>query len=102
MEILPSLVPFAKGILEIRWAYKGSPRIGPPQPPYLGHTLRGLRVVYGFGPTLLGMQHKAALRETGEELGPQGDEASEVASALLAPLHEQKDPDMSPVSEGPA
>ena len=41
------------------------------------------------------MQDKAALREAGEELGPQGDEASEVACALLAPLHKPKDPDMA-------
>ena len=102
MEVLPSLVPLAQGILENRRAYKGSPRIDLPQPPYLGHTLRGLCAVHGLRPTLLGMQDKAARREAGEELGPQGDEASEVTCALLAPLHKPKDPDMGPVTEGSA
>jgi streptomycin 6-kinase len=48
------------------------------------------------------MQDQAALREAGEKLGPQGDEASEVACALLAPLHKPKDPDMGPMAEGSA
>jgi len=48
------------------------------------------------------MQDQAALREAGEELGPQGDEASEVACTLLAPLHKPKDPDMGPMAEGSA
>ncbi len=41
------------------------------------------------------MQDQAALREAGEELGPQGDEASEVVCALLAPLHKKKNPNVS-------
>jgi hypothetical protein len=48
------------------------------------------------------MQDQAGLREAGKELGPQGDEVSEVTCAFLAPLHKSKDPDMGPVTEGSA